>query len=58
MRNSLRIRPTPLRRSMTGYERPRYLQFMRSEELPRSTTGKLQRHELARLPLTAEQRVG
>jgi hypothetical protein len=26
--------------------------------LPRSTTGKLQRHELARLPLTAEQRVG
>ena len=46
------------RERLAGYKRPRYLQFMRSEELPRSTTGKLQRHELARLPLTAEQRVG
>jgi fatty-acyl-CoA synthase len=46
------------RERLAGYKRPRYLQFMRSEELPRSTTGKLQRHELARLPLTAEQRIG
>ena len=44
--------------AISRYKRPRYLQFMRSEELPRSTTGKLQRHELARLPLTADQRVG
>jgi acyl-CoA synthetase (AMP-forming)/AMP-acid ligase II len=46
------------RERLAGYKRPRYLHFMRSEELPRSTTGKLQRHELARLPLTEEQRVG
>jgi acyl-CoA synthetase (AMP-forming)/AMP-acid ligase II len=45
------------REQLAGYKRPRYLQFMRSEELPRSTTGKLQRHELARLALTDEQRV-
>jgi acyl-coenzyme A synthetase/AMP-(fatty) acid ligase len=31
---------------------------MRSSELPRSTTGKLQRHELARLPLNDDHRVG
>jgi acyl-CoA synthetase (AMP-forming)/AMP-acid ligase II len=43
---------------LAGYKRPRYLQFMRAEELPRSTTGKLQRHELARLPVSDEQRVG
>jgi fatty-acyl-CoA synthase len=46
------------REHLAGYKRPRLLQFMRSEELPRSTTGKLQRHELARMPLTDEQRVG
>jgi acyl-CoA synthetase (AMP-forming)/AMP-acid ligase II len=46
------------RQQLAGFKRPRYLQFMRSEELPRSTTGKLQRHELARLPLEPEQRVG
>jgi acyl-CoA synthetase (AMP-forming)/AMP-acid ligase II len=46
------------RERLAGYKRPRYLQFMLSEEIPRSTTGKLQRHELARLPLTDEQRVG
>jgi acyl-coenzyme A synthetase/AMP-(fatty) acid ligase len=31
---------------------------MCADALPRSTTGKLQRHELARLPLADEQRVG
>ncbi|GAC1390784.1 MAG: class I adenylate-forming enzyme family protein [Variovorax sp.] len=45
------------RERLAGYKRPRYLQFVRSEELPRSTTGKLQRHELARLALDDEQRV-
>jgi fatty-acyl-CoA synthase len=42
---------------LSGYKRPRYLQFVRSEELPRSTTGKLQRHELALFALDKEQRV-
>ncbi len=46
------------RERLAGYKRPRYLQYMRAEELPRSTTGKLQRHELARLPLSDAQRVG
>lgn len=45
------------RERLAGYKRPRYLQFVRSEDLPRSTTGKLQRHELARLPLDDSQRV-
>ncbi len=45
------------RERLAGYKRPRYLQFVRSEELPRSTTGKLQRHELARFPLGEDQRV-
>lgn len=33
---------------LAGYKCPRALTFMRPEELPRSTTGKLQRHELAK----------
>ncbi|MGD0187054.1 MAG: AMP-binding protein [Roseiarcus sp.] len=41
---------------LSGYKRPRYVQFLRSEEMPRSTTGKLQRHELARFPVTEEQK--
>ncbi len=45
------------RERLGSYKRPRYLQFIRSEELPRSTTGKLQRHELARFPLSHDQRV-
>lgn len=39
------------RRSLAGYKRPRYVQFMKAEDLPRSTTGKLQRHELAKIPV-------
>jgi fatty-acyl-CoA synthase len=42
---------------LAGYKRPRYVQFMAADQLPRSTTGKLQRHELARLGVRAEQRV-
>ncbi|MQA84286.1 MAG: AMP-binding protein [Streptosporangiales bacterium] len=42
---------------LAGYKRPRYVQFMRAEEMPRSATGKLLRHELAALPVTDEQRV-
>lgn len=45
------------REHLAGYKRPRFLQFVRSDELPRSTTGKLQRHELARFPLDEEQRI-
>lgn len=45
------------REHLAGYKRPRFLQFVRSEDLPRSTTGKLQRHQLARLELTEDQRV-
>ncbi|KJF16654.1 class I adenylate-forming enzyme family protein [Acidithrix ferrooxidans] len=32
-----------------GYKRPREITFMRAEDLPRSTTGKLQRHLLSEL---------
>ncbi len=45
------------RERLAGYKRPRYLQFVRSDELPRSTTGKLLRHELARFPIKEDQRV-
>lgn len=42
---------------LSGYKRPRYYAFMAAEEIPRSTTGKLQRHELAKHPVTADERV-
>lgn len=42
---------------LAGYKRPRYVQFMAASDLPRSTTGKLQRHELARQGVSEEQRV-
>jgi fatty-acyl-CoA synthase len=44
------------REKLAGYKRPRYVEFLTAEELPRSTTGKLQRHELARRAVTEEQR--
>lgn len=44
------------RERLSGYKRPRYVQFLRSDELPRSTTGKVLRHELARLPVDDAQR--
>ena len=34
---------------LAGYKRPRYIQFVTAEQLPRSATGKVQRHELAKL---------
>ena len=46
------------REHLAGYKRPRFVEFVTSARMPRSATGKLQRHELARLPLTAEQRIG
>lgn len=45
------------RERLAGYKRPRYVQFMAAEELPRSTTGKLQRHELAKIPVRPEEAV-
>ena len=45
------------RERLAGYKRPRYVEFMTADQLPRSTTGKLQRHELAKLPVAPEQAV-
>jgi acyl-CoA synthetase (AMP-forming)/AMP-acid ligase II len=45
------------RERLAGYKRPRYVQFLPAEEMPRSTTGKLLRHELAALSVTDDQRV-
>ncbi|PRZ42062.1 fatty-acyl-CoA synthase [Antricoccus suffuscus] len=40
------------RAQLAGYKRPRYVQFMSEDQLPRSATGKLQRHVLATNPVT------
>jgi acyl-CoA synthetase (AMP-forming)/AMP-acid ligase II len=45
------------RERLAGFKRPRYVQFLPAEEMPRSTTGKLLRHELSALPVTDDQRV-
>ncbi|MQA13208.1 MAG: AMP-binding protein [Pseudonocardiaceae bacterium] len=45
------------RERLAGYKRPRYVQFLTEEELPRSATGKLQRHELAARGVTDGERV-
>ncbi len=45
------------RKNLASYKRPRFIEFVKPEQLPRSTTGKLQRHELAKWPVTEEQRV-
>ena len=45
------------RQQLAGYKRPRYIEFRTSDDMPRSTTGKLLRHELAALPATEDQRV-
>jgi acyl-CoA synthetase (AMP-forming)/AMP-acid ligase II len=45
------------RARLAGYKRPRYVEFRTAEQMPRSMTGKLQRHELAALPVTPAQRV-
>jgi acyl-CoA synthetase (AMP-forming)/AMP-acid ligase II len=42
---------------LAGFKRPRYVEFMAASQLPRSTTGKLQRHELAKLPVDPDQQV-
>jgi acyl-CoA synthetase (AMP-forming)/AMP-acid ligase II len=42
---------------LAGYKRPRYVQFLEYEQVPRSTTGKILRHELEALEVTDDQRV-
>lgn len=42
---------------LAGYKRPRYITLLTAGQLPRSTTGKVQRHELAKLPTTPEEQV-
>jgi acyl-CoA synthetase (AMP-forming)/AMP-acid ligase II len=45
------------RQRLAGYKVPRYVRFVAPDELPRSTTGKIQRHELAAQGVTDEERV-
>ena len=42
---------------LAGYKRPRYVQFLAARDLPRSATGKLQRHLLAAMPIDQAQQV-
>jgi acyl-CoA synthetase (AMP-forming)/AMP-acid ligase II len=46
------------RERLVGYKRPRYVQFLDESDVPRSTTGKILRHELERLEVTEAQRLG
>ena len=45
------------RAQLAGYKRPRYVQFMSEDQLPRSATGKLQRHVLAAAPVSGDESV-
>jgi fatty-acyl-CoA synthase len=45
------------RQRLAAFKRPRYVQFLEYEQVPRSTTGKILRHELEALPVTSDQRV-
>ncbi len=45
------------RERLAGYKCPRYVQFVTSDEVPRSTTGKVLRHELAARGARAEEKV-
>ena len=45
------------RERLAGYKRPRYIEFMATGEVPRSTTGKVMRHVLAKASVTSEQAV-
>jgi acyl-CoA synthetase (AMP-forming)/AMP-acid ligase II len=45
------------REHLASYKRPRFIEFVTSEQVPRSTTGKILRHELAKWPVSEEQRV-
>ncbi len=45
------------RARLAGYQRPRYIEFLGSDEVPRSTTGKVLRQVLAEAPVDKEQEV-
>jgi fatty-acyl-CoA synthase len=45
------------RERLAGFKCPRYVQFLDYDDVPRSTTGKILRHELERVEVTDEQRV-
>ena len=45
------------RSRLAGYKRPHYVEFLRTEGIPRNATGKVLRNELAGRPVTAEQQV-
>ncbi len=45
------------REHLASYKRPRFMEFITSEQVPRSTTGKILRHELAKWPVSEQQRV-
>jgi fatty-acyl-CoA synthase len=45
------------RERLAGFKCPRYVQFLDYDDVPRSTTGKIVRHELERLKVSDEQRV-
>jgi len=45
------------RERLTGFKRPRYVEFLAYDDVPRSTTGKILRHELERLAITDDQRI-
>ncbi len=42
---------------LAAFKRPRYVEFLAYEDVPRSTTGKILRHELERRPIEQDQRV-
>ena len=44
------------RERLAGFKCPRYVQFIDYDDVPRSTTGKILRHELERLEVTDDQR--
>ena len=46
------------RERLASYKRPRYVEFLGADELPRSTTGKLQRHVLAERGARDGERIG
>ena len=43
------------RQRLAGYKRPRHIQFLSGKDLPRSTTGKVLRHELAAVSVADDQ---
>jgi fatty-acyl-CoA synthase len=45
------------REHLASYKRPRFIECVTAEQVPRSTTGKILRHELAKWPVREEQRV-